>query len=308
MTDVEIEQVRIERNGSIVLDVPALRIRANRTTAILGPNGSGKTTLLRVLAGLERTHGGRVRRSASPSGAGVAYVFQEHVFLRRSVLENLELGLRLRGVDAATRRARIAESASLLDVGHLFDRRADRLSGGEARRVSLARALCLRAPLVLLDEPLAGLDGRIHARLLEEMPQLLKAFDATTILVTHDPLEALQLADDFVVLVNGRVTACGDKHQVATNPRSREVAEILGYTSLEADGARIAVPPGGLRLGPGGRELVMVVEEVLDLVNHRELVGRVGDVRVRVTAVAGDPIPRRGDRRAVHAGVFYPLD
>jgi len=308
MTDVEIEQVRVERSGRIVLDVPALRIRANRTTAILGPNGSGKTTLLRVLAGLERTHHGRVRRSAPPSPAGVAYAFQEHVFLRRSVLENLELGLRLRGVDAATRRARIAQSAALLDVAHLFDRRADRLSGGEARRVSLARALCLREPLVLLDEPLAGLDGRIYARLLEEMPQLLKAFAATTILVTHDPQEALQLADDFVVLLNGRVAAGGDKHTVATNPRSREVAEILGYTSLEADGTRIAVPPGGLTPGPGGRELVMVVEEVLDLVNHREVVGRIGDVRVRVTAVDGHPPPRSGERHVVHADLFYPLD
>ena len=192
--DLTFDHVRIERGGRLVLDIPSLRIRGGRTTAILGPNGSGKTTLLRAIAGLERPRTGHITIAAQersvrlqPDEAQrVAYVFQEEVFLRRSVRENLELGLRLRGVDRARRRERVEQAAELLDVVHLLDRRADQLSGGEGRRVSLARALCLGAPLVLLDEPLEGLDERTYVRLLDELPRLLAAFDATTLLVTHN--------------------------------------------------------------------------------------------------------------------------
>jgi ABC-type hemin transport system ATPase subunit len=182
-----------------------------------------------------------------------------------------------------------------------MDRRADHLSGGEGRRVSLARALCLRAPLVLLDEPLEGLDEHTYSRLLDELPRLLAAFDATTLLVTHNRHEALRLAQDLVVLVDGRVHAAGDKHDVATNPRVKEVADVLGYSVLVADGRQVAVPPGALKPGPGRLEFPMVVEDVVDLVDSRESVGRVGDVRVRVVLTATGDAPQPGDRVLVHA-------
>jgi len=301
---VEFDDVRVERDGRLVLEVPSLHLRGGRTTAILGPNGSGKTTLLRLIAGLERPRTGRIRgvrlRPEQP-GPPVAYVFQEQVFLRRSVRENLELGLRLRGMDRALTRIRVDEAAALLGVAHLMNRRADHLSGGEGRRVSLARALCLKAPLVLLDEPLEGLDERTYSRLLDELPQLLAAFGATTLLVTHNRHEALQLAKDLVVLVDGRVHAAGDKREVVTNPRVEEVAEVLGYTVLTVDGRRVAVPPGALQLGPGRPEFSMVVEDILDLVESREVAGRIGDVRVHVALPATDGTPRLGDRVLVHA-------
>jgi tungstate transport system ATP-binding protein len=304
--DIDFEGVQVERGGRCVLDIPSLRLRRARTTAILGPNGSGKTTLLRLLAGLERARAGYVSyRGASPPS--VAYVFQEEVFLRQSVRDNLELGLYLRGVDKPARQARVDEAASRLGIAHLMDRRADHLSGGEARRVNLARALCLQAPLVLLDEPLEGLDERTYSGLRGDLPQLLKAFAATTLLVTHNRQEALRVAHDLVVLIDGRVRAAGDKSAVMMNPGRADVAEVLGYSVLAANGHRVAVPPDALRPGPGRLEFAMIVDDLLDLVERRELVGRVGETRVHVAIPTTGETPQRGDRSLIHTERYYDL-
>jgi ABC-type sugar transport system ATPase subunit len=301
--DVEFNGVRVERNRRTVLEIGLLRMRGGRTTAILGPNGSGKSTLLRVIAGLEWPQAGRITVGSAPvaSPPQVAFVFQEQVFLRRSVRENLELGLQLRGLNPAQRRARIDEAARLIGISHLLDRRADHLSGGEGRRVSLARALCLRAPLVLMDEPLEGLDERTYSRLLDELPQWLSAYDATTLLVTHSWSEALHLAQDLVVLVDGRVHAAGDKLEVAKCPPTSQVAEVLGYSVLIADDRRVAVPPNALRMGTGDVQFSMVVDHVLDLVESREIVGRIGERRVRVPIGANSVPPVADDVVIVHA-------
>ena len=305
---VELRDVRFEREGRCVLDVPALQLRSGAITAILGPNGSGKTTLLRLLAGLEPPQSGTVRLGDRQvvSGRDVAYLFQEQVFLRRSVRENLELGLRLRGVSGPNLRERIDEALSLLGIAHLVDRRADRLSGGEGRRVDLARALCLRAPLVLLDEPLDGLDRRTQSRLLDELPHLLAVFDATTVIVTHSRDEAFRLADDLIVIVDGRVLAAGDKRIVATNPRVAAVAHVLGYTVVAAEGRAVAVPPRAWSLAADG--WAMQVEHVVDMVEWQEVVGRIGTATVRVAVERGGRIPRPGERVVVRADSFYELD
>jgi len=301
--EVALEGIRVERDGRLVLDVPSLRIRSGRTTAILGPNGSGKTTLLRCVAGLQRLRAGTVRLDPHPDrpGHAVSFVFQDHVMLRRSVLHNLELGLRLRGINGPDRAARIGDAARLLGIEGLMERRADRLSGGEGRRVSLARALCLRAPLVLLDEPLAGLDTQAYTLLLGELPQLLSHFQATTLLVTHDRHEALRLADDLVVIVDGRVCAAGDKRSVCADVRTTELAEVLGHVVLVDEGRRVAVPSGALCLGDGARPFSMVVEGIVDLVDHLEIAGRIGDVLVHVPLPSAHGVPAAGDRLLVHA-------
>jgi ABC-type sugar transport system ATPase subunit len=305
--DVRIEGLRFERESRLVLDIPSLQISGHRTTAVLGPNGAGKTTLLRLIATLEPPTAGRILLGGTPlqrdrrTRQHVALVFQEQVFLRQSVRENLELGLTLRGVPRAERRRRVEEAADLLGIRDLLDRKADRLSGGEGRRASIARAMCLRAPLLLLDEPLAGLDQPTYARLLDELPRLLGAFAATTILVTHSRDEALRLAQDLVVLVDGRVHAAGDKRAVFLNPPDAAAAQVLGYIVLAVHGRRLAVPAGALQPGPGRIEFEIEVEDLLDLVDYREIVGRIGAVRVHVAAPVSADVPKPGERILVHA-------
>lgn len=310
MTEVIFDGVRVVRDGRLVLDVPVLTLRASRTTAVLGPNGSGKTTLLRAIAGLERLHDGRVTVGGSPvvQPTHLAYVFQENVFLRQSVRRNLQLGLQLRKVRADEQRRRIDEAANIVGIVHLLERRADRLSGGEGRRVSLARALCLRAPVVLLDEPLAGLDEAASVRLMEELPGIVDAFRATTVLVTQRRDEALRLADDLVVIVDGRVLASGEAHQVAANPRTKAVAEVLGYMVLTAGGRTIAVPRGAMQSGSGETEFSMTVDRMVDMAGSVEIIGHIGDVRVIVPWTRTDAIPAPGDCLPVHVTRACELD
>ncbi|HKE82427.1 MAG TPA: ABC transporter ATP-binding protein [Vicinamibacterales bacterium] len=308
MSEVTLDDVRVEREGRLVLDVRALTLRAGRTTAILGPNGSGKTTLLRAIAGLERPQSGRIRIGGSRiAPRHLAYVFQEEVFLRQSVRRNLELGLRLRGEDNPQIRVRVEDAAARTGITHLLERRADRLSGGEARRANLARAFCLHAPLVLLDEPLAGLDGLVYSHLVDELPRIVQAFRATTVLVTHNRDEALRLSDDLVVLIEGRVHAAGAKHDVATNPRSAGVAGVLGYTVLMVDGTKLAVPPGAIKAGGGPNEFTMTIDAVVDAVDFTDVIGAVDGVRVRVRWGGGE-LPAVGQRVAVHAARSYELE
>lgn len=302
--EARLEGVRFSYGARPVLDVPDLRFQAGRVTALLGPNGSGKSTLLRLLAGLERPRSGCVLVGGKPApGArsSVAYAFQEAVFLSGSLRANLDLALRLRGLARDERRSRIAEAAGACGVSHLLDRPANRLSGGEAQRANLARALALRAPLTLLDEPLAGFDERGRRQMLEELPALLRRFAGTTLLVTHDSEEALRLAADLVLLREGRVCTAGPKREVFASPPDPAAAALLGYTLLPTDAGLAGVAPGGFRPGPGDLTLTLQVEEVVDIVTAVEVIGSSGGERIAVRYPPGAPLPAPGEQVPVSA-------
>ena len=311
--DVAIEALRFERRGRVVLDVAELVLRSGTTTAVFGPNGSGKTTLLRLVAGLERPTAGRVRLGSAQGGArpptplDIAMAFQEPVFVRGTVLRNLELALSLRRLPDGERAARIAEAARECGIAHLLDRPARQLSIGEAQRASLARTLALRAPITLLDEPLAGIDRLTRVHLLDDLPRLLTTFATTTVLVTHDREEAFRLADHLVILVDGRVRAAGPKRSVYGHPPDRITAELLGYTVLESEPGPIAVPPGGLVIGAGTPQLAMVVDRVADMGHHRHVLGRIGTTRVDFRLPVGAPDPVPGSLLDLHPQAFVPL-
>lgn len=298
---VTIERLRFTRGGREILDIDQLQFPHGTTTALFGPNGSGKTTLLRLIAGLERPTSGRLDQPP------ISLAFQRPVFIRGTVRWNLELGLVLKRVERAEVSHRIAEAAREFGIECLLERPARALSGGEAQRVNLARALCLRAPVTLLDEPLAGLDRIGRSRLLEELPHLLATFATTTIIVTHDREEAFRLADHLVVLVDGKVRAHGVSGEVYRAPADRLTAELLGYMIVPLSEGVLAVPPGGLILEGPSPSLPMTIERVVDMGNHLDAVGLVNGSRVSVRIPDGSVLPTPGSTVHISARKGVPL-
>lgn len=294
--EVAFEGVRFSRGGRVILDLPSLRFAPGQATALVGPNGCGKTTLLRLIAALERPGAGIVRigdRRATPAAVRerVAFAFQQPVFVGGSVAANIDLALRLRKLPAGERADRIRAVSEACGIAHLLDRPAHRLSGGERQRANLARALALRAPVTLLDEPLSGLDAPARRQLLHDLPAILRGHASTTIVVTHDRDEALRLAERLVVLIDGRVAAAGTRAEVFGAPPAAEAAAFLGYTLVPAEGGLVAVAPRALRPGPGDWTFDFVVTEVLDFGSRCELWGSIAGVRASVGWPAGGPPP-----------------
>ena len=302
--NVAIEGLVFRRGRRTVLAIPQLEFAAGRVVGLLGPNGSGKSTLLRLISGLEHAAEGVIRFDGAELGRSersraIAHAFQEPVFVSGTLRENFDLALRLRKLPERERSARIEEAAAACGISALLDRNAAQLSGGEAQRANLARALSLRAPLTLLDEPLTGLDAAGRKQLLHALPALLRQFTRTAIVVTHDREEAVRLADDLAVLVGGQVRASGPKAYVLRHPPDPETAEILGFTVVESEGGLIGIAPGALRAGEGAVPFLLQVENATELGSRAEVSGWIGSAPVTLS-LAG-PAPAPGTAIAVSA-------
>jgi tungstate transport system ATP-binding protein len=237
---IEARGVRVERGGRAILELAELRLAPGEILAVLGPNGAGKSTLVQVLGLLLRPDAGQLRIGGEPVRAArehelrrqLACVFQSPLLLDRSVRENVELGLRLRRVPAAERRARADTWLARLGLARLADQRARTLSGGEAQRVNLARALALAPEVLLLDEPLGGLDAPTRKHLLDELGPLVREGAGAAVLVTHARGEALALGDRVAVLLDGRLRQVGSPDEVFARPADAAVAEFVGVENL----------------------------------------------------------------------------
>ena len=237
------------RLGSLDLDVE-LDAGDGEVVALLGPNGAGKTTALRAVAGLQPLDRGRIELDGEvldDPAAGVhvptaqrpiGVVFQDHLlFPRLSALENVAFGLRARGVPKAEARARARGWLDRFDLGDHAGAKPRALSGGQAQRVALARALATDPRLLLLDEPLSALDARSRLEVRRDLRRHLATFGGARLLVTHDPVDAIVLADRLVVVEGGRVTQTGTTAEVTRRPRSRYVAELVGVNLLHGTAA-----------------------------------------------------------------------
>lgn len=246
-------------DGTRALEPATLDIARGETLVLLGPSGCGKTTMLRIIAGLELPDtGGKVlfdgkdMTSVPIERRNVGMVFQSYaLFPNMSVSDNIGYGLKIRGVPDKERAARVAELVALTNISGLENRRIDQLSGGQRQRVALARAVAIRPGILLLDEPLTALDAALRDRLRGELNRLLRALGITTIYVTHDQAEAMELGDRVVVMQKGTIAQIGTPREIYFTPQNRFVAEFIGAANI----VESPIENGHLVL-PGGRQAI----------------------------------------------------
>ena len=269
MADLAVHAVEKRFGDALVLDGVDVDVADGETLALLGPSGSGKSTLLRIVAGLERADTGTVRiGGADVTGVaahrrGVGLVFQDQaLFPHLDVGGNVGFGLRMQRLPDDARRRSVAESLELVGLAGYETRDPATLSGGEAQRIALARALAPRPRVLLLDEPLAGLDQLLRERLLLELRGLFDAVGVTVVAVTHDPTEAAALGRRVAVLLDGRIVQTGDPGEVLARPVSGAVAGLVGHRNVVAgerqDGVVTSAWGSFESRGPGGRVDLLV--------------------------------------------------
>jgi sulfate transport system ATP-binding protein len=237
--------VRIETNGVgkrfgefVALDDVSLDVPEGSLTALLGPSGSGKSTLLRIIAGLETADQGAVLldgrdvTSARPQDRGIGFVFQHYAaFQHMSVFENVAFGLRIRKRPREEIEARVEELLSLVGLTQWSGQRPHQLSGGQRQRMALARALAVQPQVLLLDEPFGALDATVRAELREWLRRLHDDQGVTTVLVTHDQEEAMDVADRIAVMHAGKIEQVGSPREIYDRPANEFVMSFVGPVS-----------------------------------------------------------------------------
>lgn len=313
----EVELQRGARHLSV-----RIAVAPGETVAVLGPNGAGKTTLLWALAGLAALDRGRVEldgvvlddapggRWVPPERRPVAMVFQDHLlFPHLSARDNVAFGLRARGATRSDANDRAGAWLERFGLAERANARPVELSGGEAQRVALARALAVEPRLLLLDEPLAGLDATTRLATRRDLRSHLARYGGARVLVTHDPLDAMALAERLVVVEAGRVVQTGSPAELARRPRSAYVADLVGVNLFRgrADGDKVAVA--------GVRVVGLVVSgrhhgDVLVVVHPRAVVlyraAPDGSAR-NVWSGRVEGIDHEGDRARVRVGGRLPI-
>jgi ABC-type sugar transport system ATPase subunit len=232
---ITIRNLLIRRNNRDALRVASLDIQRGETLAVVGPNGAGKSTLLLALAHLlkpasgEIKYGGRHLREWDDLEyrRKITFVFQDPLLMDLSVADNVALGLKFRGVDKAESRPRAEKWMKAMGVDSLAKRRAGQLSGGEAQRVSLARAFVLDPELLLMDEPFSAVDPQTRGQLMKDLSDLLAHEHRTTIFVTHNLKEAAQMGDRVAVVIGGELKQVGTPQQIKENSVDESVGEFL---------------------------------------------------------------------------------
>jgi len=298
---LECEHVTVQRGKREIVRDVSLALRPGELVALLGPNGAGKSTLLDALGGALTPSRGHIRRHGR-----VAIALQAPDLARRTVLANVVAALSWWGVPRSQRAKRARHALEAMGAWHLAQRQATTLSGGERRRVHLARVLATEPDILLLDEPFAGLDAEVRASLLEDALSALRSETRATLVVVHDRAEAWALADRLLVLIDGALVATGPPRELLEQPPTPVVARFLGYDGWLRDGSGILLTrPAHIVLDPGGPQRATVTRAVpLEDGVRLELEVEQG----RVYAISPLPAPRPGDsaRLRIEGGVRFP--
>ncbi|MEW6555039.1 MAG: ABC transporter ATP-binding protein [Actinomycetota bacterium] len=319
---LRVEGLQHAYEGRQVLDVDSLELGEREILAVIGPNGSGKSTLLRIMNLLEKPTAGELtfwngvrlstmsRQEKKELSGQMAMIFQEALLFKRTVRANIAYGLKMHRIPKEERNRKVQEMLERLEIEDLAGRDAMTLSGGEAQKVTLGRALVLQPRLVFMDEPLASLDVPARKSLRADISRLVKEMGVTAVYVTHDYHEVLEIADRLAVLLDGKLQQVGKPTEVFARPVSEQVAEFLGAENL-LEGEVLACREGMADLDIGGTRIEAICEQppgsrVRVLVHPEEVVlladsGDAGSARNRLPA-------RVVDVKALGALVKVDLD
>jgi sulfate transport system ATP-binding protein len=217
-----------------------LEIKNGSLVALLGPSGSGKSTLLRILAGLDSPDSGRIWLDGQDTtqvilqNREIGFVFQNYaLFPHLTVRQNVGFGLDIREIDQTTKLQRVYELLQLMQLEKFADRYPNQLSGGQRQRVALARALAVEPKVLLLDEPFAALDAKIRKQLRQWLRNLHQHISVTTLFVTHDHIEAFELAHEIVVLENGTISQIGTPQEIIDHPANQFIKTFLDFNKIK---------------------------------------------------------------------------
>lgn len=262
-------------NYHAVQDI-SFKIEAGKLIGLLGPSGGGKTSLLRILAGLEQPDGGEIKfhgqlmNNIAPQERGIGFVFQHYaLFKHMTVYDNVAFGLTVKKWPKERIRDRVAELLELTGLAGTEKRYPNQLSGGQRQRVAFARALAPEPQLLLLDEPFAAIDAKIRMELRTWLRTLIERVGITSIFVTHDQAEAIEVADEIMIIQQGRVEQMGTPWDIYKHPESPFVAEFIGESTIVTDIHRLR-----------GFETAEVWSESKALIRPEYIeIGRAGELR-----------------------------
>ena len=234
-SSVTLDGIQITYGGNVAVEDASFTIASGEFFTLLGPSGCGKTTLLRTIAGFIRQSSGSIRIGAQTIDDLPAHrrdtgmVFQNYaIFPHLTVRENVAYGLRARKIPKSEIASRVTEALEMVDLGGYGDRMPRNLSGGQQQRVVIARAIVIRPRVLLMDEPLANLDAKLRVRLRNDVRNLQQELGITTIYVTHDQEEALDISDRLAVMSSGKVLQVGTPEEVYASPKHLFVARFVG--------------------------------------------------------------------------------
>jgi iron(III) transport system ATP-binding protein len=300
MAELAVTDVALRYGDSEILKGVSVTVPAGKVVALLGPSGSGKTTLLRAVAGLETPYRGSIRIGDNvlydaatdtelPAEArGLGLVFQSYaLWPHRTVFDNVAYGLKLRRVHAADVKTRVEHTLGQIGLAHLAGRYPHQLSGGQQQRVALARALVYEPPVILLDEPLSNLDAKLREEARAWLRALIVSLNLSALLLTHDQIEAMAIADSITLLNGGGVEQQGSPIALYTEPATLFAAEFMGNnnrfegTLVEKDDKRAVIEMMGLQLQGIARTSAAIGEKAT------------GVIRLEKVMLGGGPGPNR---------------
>lgn len=300
---VELKNINKTFGAYKASDEVSFGIEKGKLIGLLGPSGSGKTTILRMIAGLEQPDSGEiiidgnVVNDVAPSARGIGFVFQNYALFRyMTVYDNIAFGLKVKKVDNEKIKERVSELISLIGLRGLEKRYPSQLSGGQRQRVAFARALAPNPHLLLLDEPFAAIDAKIRQELRSWLKEMIGKLGITSIFVTHDQEEAIEVADEIIITNQGRIEQKGTPLDVYQNPQTAFTASFFGQTSIVdyrklhyfenmAGADRAIVRPEFVRVTKKNEVQIYkssamegIVERVSFRGNNLELKVRIGDI------------------------------